>query len=69
MGGINTGDDNGFVDSFGEEKILWVSNYYFEDKLSIEKLMKPCQALAFAALLIIGCLMGAIALSVIGGVM
>lgn len=66
MGGINTGKNNGFVDSFGEEKILWMSNYYYEKMLSIERLMKPCQFIATIILLVIACILGG---SMIGGML
>ena len=55
MGGINTGDDKCFVDSFGEEKRLWLSNYYFANKIGIRKIMLPCQLVASAILIAMFC--------------
>ena len=56
MGGINTGDNTGFVDSFGEEKKLWMSNYYFANRVGIRKIMLPCQLFAAAVLTVMFCI-------------
>ncbi|MBQ6554805.1 MAG: NADH-quinone oxidoreductase subunit L [Firmicutes bacterium] len=56
MGGINTGDDKHFVDSFGEEKRLWLSNYYFANRIGIRKIMLPCQLVASAVLIAMFCI-------------
>jgi len=66
MGGINTGKNDGFVDYMGEEKGLYISNYYFEKMLGIDKLMVPSQIISSAALIIIFCLLGGL---VIGGLL
>ena len=44
MSGINTGNNNAFTDSFGEEKKLWLSNYYFD------RLIRPDQMMIFSQL-------------------
>ncbi len=41
MGGINVGDNKSFIDSFGEEMELHVSNWYMEEWLGEKKLMLP----------------------------
>jgi ech hydrogenase subunit A len=43
MAGVNTGDNSGFVDAFGENKEAYVSNYYFEDFLGVDKNMGKLQ--------------------------
>ncbi len=55
MGGINIGDDCAFVDSFGESKRLWLSNYYFANRIGIRKMMIPCQFLTTGVLIIMFC--------------
>ena len=56
MGGINTGDNSSFVDSMGEEKMLWLSNYYFANRIGIRKIMLPCQLFATAIIIIMFCI-------------
>lgn len=56
MGGINLGDNTSFVDSFGEEKRLWMSNYYFANRVGIRKIMLPCQLFAAAVLIVMFCI-------------
>ena len=56
MGGINTGDNTSFVDSFGDEKRLWLSNYYFAGRVGIRKIMVPCQLFATAVIIIMFCI-------------
>lgn len=56
MGGINIGDNMSFVDSFGEPKKLWLSNYYFAGKIGIRKIMFPCQLVSAALLIIMFCI-------------
>ena len=41
MAGINTGDGNQFVDSFGNAKQMNMSNWYMEDVFGEKKLMAP----------------------------
>ena len=55
MGGINTGDNTAFVDSMGEERKLWLSNYYFANRIGIRKIMVPCQIFASAVLIVMFC--------------
>ncbi len=61
MNGVNMGDNKRFVDSFGEEKNLWLSNYYFYKVIGQRKLMVPAQLFSIAALIIM-------MIMVIGGV-
>ena len=41
MNGINVGDNKHFVDAFGEEKELHVSNWYLENMFGEKKLFTP----------------------------
>ena len=52
MSGINTGSNDGFTDSFGNETKLQLSNYYFKNVLGIRKLMIPCQFITLAVLIV-----------------
>ncbi|MBQ4373503.1 MAG: NADH-quinone oxidoreductase subunit L [Lachnospiraceae bacterium] len=52
MNGINTGDNRKFVDAMGEEKTLWLSNYYMHKVIGSRKLMVPSQIFTVAVLLI-----------------
>ena len=52
MNGINRGDNRTFTDSFGEEKRLWLSNYYFYKVIGQRKLMVPAQIFAISVLLV-----------------
>ena len=56
MGGINTGTNHNFVDSFGESKKLFLANYYFATRIGVRKLMLPSQVLTSAILLLMGCI-------------
>ena len=56
MNGINTGNDNMFTDAFGEQKKLWMTNYYFTAKIGRHALMVPCQVAATAVLIIMLCI-------------
>lgn len=58
MSGINTGNNTAFVDSFGGEKALWLSNYYFSDKYDPDRLLAYCQVFATAILIIMLCMIG-----------
>lgn len=53
MGGANTGDDRHFVDSFGDNREIYLANWYMEDYFSEKKLLKPCTLLATAFILIL----------------
>ena len=61
MNGVNTGENKKFVDSFGEEKTLWLSNYYIHKVIGSRKLMVPSQVFTVAVLVIMLCM-------IIGGV-
>ena len=52
MNGVNYGDNRSFVDSFGERKTLWLSNYYFKDIVGRRKLMIPSQIFTMAVLIV-----------------
>ena len=56
MGGINTGTNHNFVDSMGEPKKLFLTNYYFATRIGVRKLMIPSQILTSAILLLMGCM-------------
>ena len=53
MNGVNVGDNKHFTDSFGEEKNLWLSNYYFYKVIGQRKLMVPAQIFSVAVLIIL----------------
>jgi NADH:ubiquinone oxidoreductase subunit 5 (subunit L)/multisubunit Na+/H+ antiporter MnhA subunit len=52
MSGINTGDNTMFVDSLGEPKRLWLSNYYFRSFIHPHQLRIFSQILTTAVLLV-----------------
>jgi len=52
MNGVNSGDNRKFVDSFGEEKTLWMSNFYFYKLIGQRKLMAPSQFFTAAVLVV-----------------
>lgn len=52
MSGINEGDNRSFVDSFGESRRLWLSNYYFFRMVGIRRLMRPGQLFTAAVLIV-----------------
>lgn len=52
MGGINEGDDRGFVDSFGKDRPVYLANWYMEDYFGEKKLLKPIQYIASAAIIV-----------------
>lgn len=52
MSGINTGSNNAFVDSFGNEKRLWLSNYYFQSIIKPDSLMLYSQLGAMAVIIV-----------------
>ncbi len=62
MSGINTGNNNAFVDSFGGEKKLWLSNYYFDKLIQPDRMMLFCQILTSAVLAVLASI-------VLGGVL
>ncbi|MCR5272771.1 MAG: NADH-quinone oxidoreductase subunit L [Lachnospiraceae bacterium] len=62
MNGINTGTNDAFVDAFGEEKPMTISNWYFKDFFGQRKLMVPCEVVTTVFLIIM-------LVRVIGGVL
>ncbi len=62
MNGVNTGDNRKFTDSMGEEKTLWLSNFYFHKVIGQRKLMIPSQIFSLAVIVIMMCM-------IIGGVL
>ncbi|MDF2566751.1 MAG: echA [Oscillospiraceae bacterium] len=57
MCGINTGDDRKFVDSLGEKKKMYLSNWYMEDLFGEKKILLPSIIIAtviIVVLLVIG---------------
>ena len=54
MAGINTGDNNSFVDAFGGSKEMNIANWYMEEVFGAKKLTKPCNwiSAAFIAVMI-----------------
>lgn len=51
MNGINVGNNKEFVDSFGEPKHLFMSNWYFKLFFGQRKLMVPCEILSAVVLI------------------
>ena len=56
MNGINVGNNKEFIDSMGEKKHLFMSNYYFAHTVGQRKLMKPCIVVTAAFLIVMLCL-------------
>lgn len=46
MNGINVGNNKEFIDSFGEPKHLYMSNWYFKHFFGQRKLMIPCEIIS-----------------------
>ena len=53
MSGANVGNNREFVDSFGENKKLWLSNYYFADIINFERTMRYCTVGAAAVIVVL----------------
>ena len=53
MGGANAGDDRNFTDSFGEEKRMYLANWYLPDYFSENKVLLPSMVFAAGALIIL----------------
>lgn len=51
MNGINVGNNKEFVDSFGEPKHLFMSNWYFKVLFGQRKLMIPCEIISAVVLI------------------
>lgn len=56
MNGINQGDNRFFVDSFGEDKHLYLSNWYMRFEFGMRRLMLPSVVLSAAVLVVCFCL-------------
>jgi len=56
MNGINVGNNKEFIDSMGEKKHLFMTNWYFAHDLGQRKLMRPCCFVAAAFLIVMLCL-------------
>lgn len=56
MNGINVGNNKEFIDSMGEKKHLFMSNWYFAHTVGQRKLMKPCIFVTAAFLIVMLCL-------------
>lgn len=56
MNGINEGNNDQFVDSFGDPKDLQISNFYFKDFFGQRKLMAPCEIITTAVIIIVLCM-------------
>jgi ech hydrogenase subunit A len=53
MGGANSGDDRNFTDSFGENKEMYLANWYMEDYFGEKKLLLPSIILAAAIIAVL----------------
>lgn len=53
MGGANAGDDRNFTDSFGDEKPMYLANWYMPDYFGENKLLLPSLVLSGGALIIL----------------
>ncbi|MBO6242521.1 MAG: NADH-quinone oxidoreductase subunit L [Butyrivibrio sp.] len=42
VAGVNAGDDRHYIDSFGKERALYMSNWYMTDYFGEKKLLWPC---------------------------
>lgn len=56
MNGINVGNNKEFIDSMGEKKHLFMSNWYFAHSIGQRKLMRPCIFVTAAFLIVMLCL-------------
>lgn len=52
MNGINTGDNSHFIDSMGESKNLYLSNWYLRFEFGRRRLLKPSQIVASSVLIV-----------------
>ena len=53
MSGANAGDDRHFTDSFGEEKAMYLANWYLPDYFSENRVLVPSMIFAAGALIIL----------------
>ncbi|MGN1157825.1 MAG: NADH-quinone oxidoreductase subunit L [Agathobacter sp.] len=56
MNGINVGNNKEFVDSMGENKHLFMTNWYFAHSFGQRKLMQPCIWITTAWLVVMLCI-------------
>ena len=56
MNGINTGDNSHFINSFGEEEHLYLSNWYLRFEFGRRRLLKPSIYFAASILVVVFCL-------------
>ena len=56
MNGINVGNNKEFIDSMGEKKHLYMTNWYFAHSIGQRKLMRPCIFVTAAFLIVMLCL-------------
>lgn len=52
MNGINTGDNSHFIDSMGESKKLYLSNWYLRFEFGRRRLLNPSQIVASSVLIV-----------------
>ena len=55
MSGINVGNNKTFIDSYGNERKLWLANYYFRDMIHPKALKLISEIITTAALIILLC--------------
>ena len=56
MNGINVGNNKEFIDSMGEKKHLFMTNWYFAHDIGQRKLMRPCEFVTTAFLIVLLCM-------------
>ncbi len=56
MNGINVGNNKEFIDSFGENKHLFMTNWYFARLFGQRKLMTPCIVITASFLIVMLCI-------------
>lgn len=56
MNGINVGNNKEFIDSMGEKKHLFMTNWYFSHDIGQRKLMRPCEFITAAFLIVLLCM-------------
>ncbi len=56
MNGINVGNNKEFVDSMGENKHLFMTNWYFAHTFGQRKLMQPCEWVTIAFMIVMLCM-------------
>ena len=52
VAGVNAGDDRHYIDSFGKERALYMSNWYMEDLFGEKKILWPCIWIASVLVLV-----------------